>query len=412
MWRHAPFRRRRGGLRLRPPLCPRRRRRRLGGLLSGLAGAALRVPFGDLALDYREKRAAIDAAIARVLGRGWFILGQEVEAFEKAFAKFLGVAHVVACANGTEAIALALRALGATPDDEVVVPANTCGPTLAGVRMSGARPVLADVDPDTLTLDAANAGKALTPAARFLLPVHLYGGLADLPGLVPLAASRGLTLVEDCAQSHGALLQGRAAGSFGKAAAFSFYPSKNLGAYGDGGAVVTSDEETAARLRELRQYGWSRRDFAEREGWNSRLDELQAAILSAKLPFLAKENARRLEIANRYDAAFARLPLRRLAIRPGSVPARHLYPIVVDQTEQRDALREHLSARGVETAVHYPVPLHLQPAYAFLGRRAGDYPVSEKACATVVSLPLYASLSDEQVEAVVAAVSSFFEEKR
>jgi dTDP-4-amino-4,6-dideoxygalactose transaminase len=377
--------------------------------VSATAKAAVRVPFGALALDYREKKTAIDAAIARVLERGWFILGEEVAAFEQAFAKFLGVAHVVACANGTEAIALALRALGATPEDAVVLPANTCGPTLAGVRMSGARPVLADVDPDTLTLDAANVEKALTPAVRFVLPVHLYGGLADVPGLVPLADARKLTLVEDCAQSHGALLQGRSAGSFGKAAAFSFYPSKNLGAYGDGGAVATSDADTAAGLRQLRQYGWSRRDFAEREGWNSRLDELQAAILAAKLPFLAKENARRLEIGNRYDAAFAELPLRRIATRAGSVPARHIYPIRI---ESRDALREHLSARGVETAVHYPVPLHRQPAYAFLGGQPGAFPVSEKACETVVSLPLHAALTDEQVEAVVAAVTSFFEQKR
>jgi dTDP-4-amino-4,6-dideoxygalactose transaminase len=376
--------------------------------VSATSGTALRVPFGALALDYREKKAAIDAALARVLERGWFILGEEVAAFEQAFAKFLGVPHVVACANGTEALALALRSLDASPEDEVVLPANTCGPTLAGVRMSGARPILADVDPETLTLDAASVEKVLTPATRFVLPVHLYGGFADLPGLVPLADARKLTIVEDCAQSHGALLQGRAAGSFGRAAAFSFYPSKNLGAYGDGGAVATTDADTAARLRELRQYGWSRRDFAEREGWNSRLDEIQAAVLSAKLPFLAKENARRLEIANRYDAAFAELPLRRLATRTGSVPARHLYPV---RTERRDALREHLSACGVETAVHYPVPLHLQPAYAFLGK-PGDFPVSEKACETVVSLPLYAALTDEQVESVVAAVTSFFEEKR
>jgi dTDP-4-amino-4,6-dideoxygalactose transaminase len=370
------------------------------------------VPFGALALDYREKRAAIDAAIARVLERGWFILGQEVAAFEEAFAKFLGVSHVVGCANGTEAIALALRALGASPEDAVILPANTCGPTLAGVRMAGARAVLADVDEDTLTLSAAGVEKALSPAVRFVLPVHLYGGLADLDALVPLAGARKLTLVEDCAQSHGALLRGRAAGSFGKTAAFSFYPSKNLGAYGEGGAVATSDAEAAARLRELRQYGWSRRDFAEREGWNSRLDELQAAILSAKLPFLARENARRLEIANRYDAAFAELPLRRIATRPGSVPARHIYPIRTDETESRDGLREHLSARGVETALHYPVPLHLQPAYAFLGGKRGDFPVSEKACETVVSLPLHAALTDAQVEAVVAAVTAFFGEKR
>jgi dTDP-4-amino-4,6-dideoxygalactose transaminase len=315
----------------------------------------------------------------------------------------------VGCANGTEAIALALRALGAEPEEDVLLPANTCGPTLAGVRMAGVRPILADVDEDTLTLDRASAEKALTSATRFLLPVHLYGGLADVEGLMALAASLNLTIVEDCAQSHGALFRGRAAGTFGAAAAFSFYPSKNLGAYGDGGAVATSNPKVAERLVQFRQYGWTRRDFAEQEGWNSRLDEIQAAILSAKLPFLAKENARRLEIANRYDAAFAELPLRRLSIRPGSVPARHLYAI---RTEKRDALREHLSARGVETGVHYPVPLHLQPAYAFLGGKPGDFPVSEKACATVVSLPLYAALTDDQVEAVVTAVTSFYGETR
>ncbi len=370
------------------------------------AAAAPSVPFGALALDYRDKKEAIDAAVARVLERGWFILGEEVAAFEEAFARFLDVPHVVACANGTEAIALALRALGAGPDDGVLLPANTCGPTLAGVRMAGARPVLADVDPETLTLDAANAERALTPSVRFLLPVHLYGGVADLAGLMPLASERKLTLVEDCAQSHGALFEGRATGAFGAAAAFSFYPSKNLGAYGDGGAVATSDPEVARRLRGLRQYGWTRRDFAEAEGWNSRLDEMQAAILSARLPSLAKENARRIAIAGRYDAAFATLPLERLATRPGAVPARHLYPV---RLAKRDALREHLKARGIETAVHYPVPIHLQPAYAFLGRKKGDFPVSEAACATVVSLPVHPMLSDAQVEAVVAAVLEFFE---
>ncbi len=371
------------------------------------AGAAvrIRVPFGALALDYREKRAAIDPAIARVLERGWFVLGEEVAAFEAAFAKFLGVSHVVACANGTEAIALALRALGAGPADEVILPANTCGPTLAGVRMAEAKAVLADVDPETLTLDPESAERVLTSATRFLLPVHLYGGIADLAGLLALARKRSITVVEDCAQSHGARFDGRAAGSFGRAAAFSFYPSKNLGAYGDGGAVATSDADVAARLKELRQYGWTRRDFAEREGWNSRLDELQAAILSAKLPYLADENARRLEIAARYDAAFATLPVRRLGTRAGAVPARHIYPIRV---ERRDALRAHLTARGIETAVHYPVPLHLQPAYAFLGGRKGDFPVSEAVCESVLSLPVHPGLTDEQVDAVVAGVAAFF----
>ncbi|HWZ86083.1 MAG TPA: DegT/DnrJ/EryC1/StrS family aminotransferase [Thermoanaerobaculia bacterium] len=375
----------------------------------GAAGIATRVPFGSLAEDYRGKRAAIDAAVARVLGSGWFILGEEGRRFEEEFAARLGVAHVVACANGTEAVALALAAAGAGPGDEVVLPANTCTATLAGARMAGAKPVLADAEAGTLTLDTAAAGRAATAATRFFVPVHLYGGVADLEGLAVLAARRGALVVEDCAQSHGATWKGKATGGFGRAAAFSFYPSKNLGAYGDGGAVATDDADLAARLRELRQYGWSRRDFAEREGWNSRLDEMQAAILRAKLPFLDRENARRREIAGRYDAGLAGLPLTLLAARPGSTPACHLYPV---RLAGRDALRQHLAARGVETGVHYPVPLHLHPAYAFLGHRRGDFPVAEAACDTVVSLPIHPALTDAQVDAVVAAVGSFFEPGR
>jgi dTDP-4-amino-4,6-dideoxygalactose transaminase len=375
----------------------------------GAAGLAPRVAFGALAEDYRGKRAAIDAAVARVLERGWFVLGEEVARFEEEFARAIGVAHVVACANGTEAIALALAAAGAGAGDEVVLPANTCTPTLAGVRQAGAKPVLADVDPDTLTLDAAGAERVAGPTTKFLLPVHLYGGVADLEGLGALAQKRQLTLVEDCAQSHGARLTGATTGSFGRTAAFSFYPSKNLGAYGDGGAVATGNASVAEELRRLRQYGWSRRDYAEREGWNSRLDEIQAAILRAKLPFLERENARRREIADRYDQAFADLPLRLLRARPGATPARHLYPV---RLPRRDAFRERLAARGIETGVHYPVPLHLHPAYAFLDHGKGAFPVSEAACDTTVSLPIYPGLSDAQADAVIAAVRDFFETAR
>lgn len=375
----------------------------------GAAGVAPRVAFGDLAQVDRAKRGLIDAAVARVLSSGWFILGEEVARFEEEFAAALGVSHVVACGNGTEALALALAAAGTEPGDEVVLPANTCTATLAGARMAGAKAVLVDAEPETLTLDTAAAARAMTPATRAILPVHLYGGVADLDGLSALAASRGALLVEDCAQSHGAAWKGRATGGFGKTAAFSFYPSKNLGAYGDGGAVATGDAGVATRLRELRQYGWSRRDLAEREGWNSRLDEIQAAILRAKLPFLERENARRREIADRYDQGLAGLPLTLLAARQGSVPARHLYPV---RLAGRDAFREHLAARGVETGVHYPVPLHLHPGYAFLGHRRGDFPVAETACDTVVSLPIHPALTNPQVEAVVTAARSFFEPAR
>jgi dTDP-4-amino-4,6-dideoxygalactose transaminase len=369
---------------------------------------APRVAFGALREDYAQKRAAIDAAVARVLASGWFILGEEVARFEEEFARYLGVEHVVACANGTEAIALALQAAGLRPGDAVLVPANTCGPTLAGARLAGASPRLCDVDPGTLTMDASSAEAAWTPSLRFLLPVHLYGGVADGEGLLALAAARHAVVVEDCAQSHGASWAGRMTGGLGKTAAFSFYPTKNLGAYGDGGAVATRDAAAAERVRELRQYGWTRRDFAEREGTNSRLDEIQAAILRVKLATLDSENRRRREIAERYDAAFAGLPLRLLGTRAHTVPSRHLYPVRVE-SGRRDAFQAHLASRGVETRIHYPVPLHLQPAYAFLGHRRGDFPVSEEACGTIVSLPLSPTLSDAQASEVIDAVRSFFD---
>ena len=375
---------------------------------AGAGGAAARIPFGSLAETHRARRAEIDAAIARVLDSGRFILGEEVAAFERAFAAFVGVPHAVGCGSGTDAIALALRAAGARPGDGAILPANACVPVIAAVRQAGLRPLLADVDPETLTLDPASAARARTPDARFLVAVHLYGGVADLDALAELARDAGLTLIEDCAQSHGAEWRGRRTGSFGAAAAFSFYPTKNLGACGDGGAVVTADSEVAARLRELRQYGWRRRDVSEREGWNSRLDEMQAAILSAKLPHVEEENATRRRIAGRYDAALQAVPVRRLTTRPGSQPARHLYPIRTP-AGRRDPLRERLASRGIETGIHYPVPLHLQPAYAFLGHRAGDFPVAEEACATELSLPIHAGLSDADVNEVAGAIRAFFE---
>ncbi len=369
------------------------------------ARSSIRVPFADFAGAYAARRREIDEAVARVISSGSFILGPEVEAFEGAFSRFLGVDHVVGCGNGTEAIALMLQAVGAGPDDEVVVPANACVPVAAGVRLSGARLRLADVDTATLTLDPAAVDRAAGPRTRFVLAVHLYGGVADLDGLETVAARRGLTLLEDCAQSHGAAWKGRRTGSFGAAAAFSFYPTKNLGAFGDGGAVATRDPGIARRLRSLRQYGWSRRDFSETEGRNSRLDELQAAILSAKLPALEEDNARRRDVAALYDEALADLPLTLLSARPGSATAAHLYPV---RSDRRDGLRVALEAAGVETSIHYPTPLHLQPAYEFLGHRRGDFPVSEQAAETVLSLPLHAHLTAAHVDAVVSSIRGFF----
>ena len=240
--------------------------------------ASVRVPFGALDADYAGKRLAIDSAIHRVLESGRYLLGDEVRGFEQELSARVGVARVVTCANGTEAIALALAACGARPGDEVLLPANVCVPVIAGARMAGARPLLSDVDPSTLTLGANEVERAWSPGIRFVVVVHLYGGLADLDGLAALSRERGVTLVEDCAQALGATWRRRPAGSFGAAAAFSFYPTKNLGAYGDAGAIATGSNEVAEAALKLAQYGWSRRDVSQVEGWNSRMDELQAAI--------------------------------------------------------------------------------------------------------------------------------------
>jgi dTDP-4-amino-4,6-dideoxygalactose transaminase len=368
----------------------------------------VKVPFADLGRATQTVRPDLDAAVARVLHSGWFVLGSEGSAFEDEFAQAVGVAHAVAVGSGTDAIELALRALGIGRGDEVVTQANTCVPTVAAIERAGATPVLCDVEPESATIDPASLRATITPRTRAVVPVHLYGQVGDLGAVVAACQPHDIAVLEDCAQAHGATYDGQPAGTIGAAGAFSFYPTKNLGAYGDGGAVATRDAAAAGRARELRQYGWTRRDFAEHEGRNSRLDEIQAAILRAKLATLDAENRRRREIAERYDAAFAGLPLRLLRTRAHTVPSRHLYPVRVERG-RRDAFQAHLASRGVETRIHYPVPLHLQPAYAFLGHRRGDFPVSEEACDTIVSLPIYPTLSEAQVAEVIEAVRGFFD---
>lgn len=362
---------------------------------------ALRIPQGDLAREYAEIKGEIDVAVARVLSRGFFLLGPETEAFESEFASWLGRRDVVTCANGTEAIALALMALGLGAGDEVLIPDNTCEPTAVGVKMAGASAVPVDADPGTLTMDPAAARNALTARTKAVVPVHLYGGPADLDALLGL----GLPVVEDCAQSQGALYKGRKVGTFGVLSCFSFYPSKNLGAYGDGGAVATDDPALAARLRRLRNYGQSRRDHHDENGINSRLDEIQAAILRVKLRRLDSWNERRALMAARLDEELDGLPgFARPRVVVGGASCHHLYPVLCDR---RDALAEHLEARGVSTRVHYPVPLHLQSCHRDWGRRTGDFPVSEDAARRLLSLPFFPHLRDEEVKAVADLVKAF-----
>jgi dTDP-3-amino-3,4,6-trideoxy-alpha-D-glucose transaminase len=360
------------------------------------------VRFLDLSRAVAASRTELEGAVARVLNESRFVLGPQVEAFEEAFASWCGARHAVGVASGTDALALALRAAGVVPGDEVVTAANTCVPTVAAIEAAGARPVLADVDARTRTLDPERLADALTERTRAIVPVHLYGRCADMRRIRALAAERGLAVVEDAAQAHGAVLDGGRAGTLGDAAAFSFYPTKNLGALGDGGAVVTNDPDLAERVRMLRSYGERDRYDSIVSGSNSRLDTLQAAVLLARLPGLEAANERRHSIAARYTETLAGLPLELPEEPAGGVHAFHLYVVAVPD---RERFRDRLAERGVETLVHYPRAVHEHPAYRHLAR-PGELDVSERLARTVVSLPLYPELTDDEVDAVIDAVAA------
>lgn len=361
-----------------------------------------RVPFLDLARRFGPLRGALSSRLDAVLAGGAYVLGPEVSAFEAAFARACGAAHAAGVASGTDALRLALTACGVRPGDEVVTVSMTCAPTASGVLQAGAVPVLVDVDPRTLTMDPQRAEDAVTSRTKAVVPVHLYGRPADLGALSDLARRKGLALVEDCAQAHGAAWGGRPAGSWGRAAAFSFYPTKNLGALGDGGAVVTSDPEVDAAVRRLRMYGYRAPDVSAETGVNSRLDELQAAFLNACLPLLPAWNARRRALAEGLLEALAGTPLTLPDAAPSAVHAWHLFVV---RHAARDALRARLEALGVGTKVHYPVPVHLQEGYRQACRVGpGGLAATEAAAREVLSLPLYPELTDEEAAAVAAAV--------
>ncbi|HUP59019.1 MAG TPA: DegT/DnrJ/EryC1/StrS family aminotransferase [Thermoanaerobaculia bacterium] len=354
------------------------------------------------ALTYLAQKEEIDAATARVLASGRYILGGEVEAFEREFAAYNHASHAIGAGNGTDALHLALRAAGVEPGDVVVTVANTAVATAAAIEMAGARIAFVDVDSDTLTMNpAALAGMLERGAQRFraVIPVHLFGRCAAIEEIVAVAARQGLTVIEDCAQAHGASTNGATAGTFGAAAAFSFYPTKNLGAIGDGGAVVTSDDQIAEQARALRQYGWRERDLSLVAGVNSRLDEIQAAILRVKLLRLDADNQRRRLLAARYDRELAGA-VQTPAPDEGAV--HHQYVV---RTPRRDSLRQFLSGNGIASLVHYPTPIHLQPAYR--GRVVlpeDGLPVTEHAAAEILSLPMHAHLTDEEQSRVCDCV--------
>jgi dTDP-4-amino-4,6-dideoxygalactose transaminase len=359
------------------------------------------IPPCDPRAGVMAHRSEIEAAMRRVLEAGQYILGPEVEGFERAFAAYLGVPHVVAVASGTDALALALRACDIGPGDEVITVSHSAVATVAAVELAGATPVPVDIELDSFTLDPERVEAALGVRTRALLPVHLYGHPAAMEALRAIAARHGLMLIEDCAQAHGATLGEVRVGALGNAAAFSFYPTKNLGALGDGGAIATSDSRVAERARRLREYGWRERYVSEIAGTNSRLDELQAAVLRVKLAHLDEDNARRAALAEIYSAALGDTGV---ILPPTRSGCRHVWHQYVVRHPAREALRSELRARGIGTLVHYPVPVHLQPAYRGRLRQPGSLARTEEAAATVLSLPMYPQLGPHQARTVADAV--------
>ena len=364
------------------------------------------VPFVDLQAQYRAIQAEVDEAIRRVLDSSAFILGREVEAFERAFSEYVGASECVGVSNGTAAIQLALQACGVGAGDEVIVPANTFFATAEAVSTAGATPAFVDCDPFTYNIDAARIEAAITERTRAVIPVHLYGQPADLDAVLEIADRHNLVVIEDAAQAHGARYKGRRVGALARAGCFSFYPGKNLGAYGEGGAVTTDDAEVARRVRMLRDHGSEQKYRHELIGYNFRLEGIQGAVLGVKLKHLDDWNALRRRHAARYRELLA--PLASSLVLPAEADyAEHVYHLFVIQSSERDELQRFLSSAGVHTGIHYPVPVHLQPAYASLGHREGDFPVAESRARRMLSLPMFAELTERQLKYVADALADF-----
>ncbi len=363
----------------------------------------MKVLFNDIKSVQDTIASEIDEAFQRVLSSGRFILGREVEAFEEEYAANCGVKHCIGVASGTEAIQLALLSCGIAKGDEVITVSHTAMPTVMAIAATGAVPVFIDIDPHTYTMRPDALELALSRKTRAILPVHLYGHCADMDAITDFAVRHSLYVIEDAAQAHGSLYKNRKAGSIGLLGCFSFYPTKNLGACGDAGAVVTNDPELARRLRLLRNYGESRRYHHESMGFNSRLDELQAAILRVKLPFLEKWNQRRRQLAAGYQSRIENR-FSSPSVSPSSVHNFHLFVI---QSEQRDNLQKHLLSLDIETLIHYPIPCHLQPALRNLEHRSCDLTLTEHVARRILSLPMFPTLSTEQMEYVAECVNSF-----
>ena len=354
--------------------------------------------------QYRSRKEEIDAAIRSVLEGGQYILGRKVEEFEESFARYLDVSDCIGVGSGTEALHLALRACGVGPGDEVITVSHTAVATVAAIALTGAQPVFVDIEDEYLTLDPDRLESALSERTKAIVPVHLYGHPVDLGPVLQVAERHGLTVVEDCAQAHGARCGGRKVGGCGHVGCFSFYPTKNLGALGDGGAVVTGDGDLAGRVRSLREYGWSKGRLSDTEGWNSRLDEIQAAVLEVKLRYLEDDNLARARIAQRYRKGLQDLDLRLPEVRRDST---HVYHLYVVRCERRNDLEAFMKGHGIGVLVHYPVPVHLQPAYRRCRVAGGGLPGTERAASEVLSLPIYPGLDDDSLESVIETIRSF-----
>ena len=366
----------------------------------------MQVPFLNLAAQYESLKTELLPAVEKVLAGAHYVLGPNVAAFEQEVAACTGVRFGIGVNSGSDALTLALRALEIGPGDEVITTPFTYIAPAESIHQMGAKVVFADVDPRTFLIDPVDVARKISPRTKAIIPVHLFGQAAPLAALKGLAEPRGIQLVEDCAQAIGATLDGQPVGGIGRLGCFSFYPTKNLGADGDGGMIVTNDEALAKRLKMLRVHGIERRYFHDLHGFNSRLDEIQAAILRVKLPHLNAWNARRAAIAKRYSEGFAGLPLELPVTATGNSHVFHVYAFLSDH---RDELQQFLADRGVPTIIYYPRPLHLQTVYSDLGYREGDFPVAEAVSRRILPLPMYPELTDEQVDYVVMKVREFFQ---
>lgn len=365
----------------------------------------MKVPFGDLSRQYKKYKKEFDSIISGVFEKGNFILGENLCKFEKDFAEYLEVNHAVGVANGTEAIFIALKAAGIGNGDEVITVPNTAVPTVSAIDAAGARPVFIDIEESTFNIDTAKIESAVTSKTKAIIPVHLYGNPCNMEEIIRIADKYKLKVIEDCAQAHGAEYKGKKVGTFGDLGAFSFYPSKNLGANGDGGMVVTNSSELAEKVMLLRNYGFTDRYNSVLRGYNSRLDEIQAALLDFKLTKLDEWNKKRRRIAETYMGELRKLPVIVPSVSPGY---NHVFHLFVIRVKERQKFIEFVSGNDINTIIHYPIPIHLQPAYGFLNYKKGDFPVAERLSEEILSMPIYPELEEKEINYIIAKIIDYY----